>query len=87
MRSFAGKTIQAITLGTQEFRLEANLPDAAILTNALTDNYLKLRLRGNHAPNQWLQARITGTEDGELVGRPEPASRDAAQELNMRPTA
>jgi len=34
-------------------------------TDALTDNYLKLRLAGKHAPNQWLRARIAAvTVDG-----------------------
>jgi len=70
MRSFIGKTAEAITLnvvvghavgykdgdGNGEF------------TEALTDNYLKLHLRGRHEPNQWLKARIEGVEGGALVG-------------------
>jgi threonylcarbamoyladenosine tRNA methylthiotransferase MtaB len=62
MRSFVGKEVDAITLNvvgndaTGEF------------TEALTDNYLKLHLRGRHAPNRWLRARIEDVKDGALVG-------------------
>ncbi len=44
MRSFVGKNIEAITL---------NVNDASH-TEALTDNYLKLRFKRMHKPNQWL---------------------------------
>jgi len=37
-------------------------------TEALTDNYLKLRLRGCHQPNRWLRARIENVVDGALNG-------------------
>jgi hypothetical protein len=37
-------------------------------TEALTDNYLKLRLRGRHAPNRWMRARVEDIADGALVG-------------------
>ncbi len=63
MRSFIGCEVEAITLNaigtgaTGEF------------TEALTDNYLKLRLRGSHRPNRWLRARIEDVEDGALAGR------------------
>jgi len=63
MRSFVGQPLDAITLnvagthGTGEF------------TEALTDNYLKLRLRGRHEPNQWLRARIDDVVDGALLGQ------------------
>ena len=62
MRSFVGQPVDAITLnvagthGTGEF------------TEALTDNYLKLRLRGRHEANRWLTARIADVVDGVLVG-------------------
>jgi threonylcarbamoyladenosine tRNA methylthiotransferase MtaB len=63
MRSFVGQPLDAITLnvagthGTGEF------------TEALTDNYLKLRLPGRHEPNQWLRARIDDVVDGALLGQ------------------
>ena len=37
-------------------------------TEALTDNYLKLRLRGRHAANRWTGARIGDVADEALVG-------------------
>lgn len=62
MRGFVGKAVDAITLdvvgrdGIGEF------------TEALTDNYLKLRLRGRHQPNRWISAQIAHVDDGALVG-------------------
>ena len=57
-RSFVGKTLQAITLSAFDGER----------TEALTDNYLKLRLNGRHAPNQWLTAGIEDVSGGELLG-------------------
>ena len=48
MESFVGRSLPAITLAVQQ--------DGA--TEALSDNYLKLWLRGEHAANQWLPARV-----------------------------
>lgn len=54
-RGFVGRTLEAITL---------NVSDGE-WTEVLSDNYLKLRLRGRHAANQWVAARIDAvTEDG-----------------------
>ena len=62
MRSFVGKNLDAITLN-------ATAEDSAgIYTEALTDNYLKLRFRGHHRPNQWLRPRILDVTDGQLLG-------------------
>ena len=61
MRSFVGKTVQAITLNDRD--------DAC--TDALSDNYLKLHLEGKHSPNRWLNARVVGVQDGALIGVPE----------------
>ena len=72
MRSFAGRELDAITLNV------TSQDSGGIWTEALTDNYLKLRLRGNHAPNQWLQARITGVEGGELLGEAHLIERSCA---------
>jgi threonylcarbamoyladenosine tRNA methylthiotransferase MtaB len=58
MRSFVGKTIEAITL---------NVFDGEF-TEALTDNYLKLRLAGKHEANQWVTASIERMLGGVLVG-------------------
>jgi threonylcarbamoyladenosine tRNA methylthiotransferase MtaB len=59
MTSFVGKVIQAITL---------NVFDGEF-TEALTDNYLKLRLAGNYHANQWIEARVDGVVDGILLSR------------------
>ena len=57
MRTFVGKTVEAITL---------NVFDGTS-TEALTDNYLKLRLAGRHAANKWLRAQVEGVEAGALI--------------------
>ena len=54
-RQMVGRTIPAITLSVQN----------ADATEALTDNYLKLRLAGKHAANRWVDVRVDGvTVDG-----------------------
>ena len=62
MRGFLGKTLDAITLNV--VGNDAN----GEFTEALTDNYLKLRLRGRHDSNRWLRAQIEDVVDGALVG-------------------
>jgi len=57
-KSFIGKTIEAITLHRSD-------EDA---TEALTDNFLKLQLKGKHAPNQWAQAKVNQTTTDGLIG-------------------
>jgi threonylcarbamoyladenosine tRNA methylthiotransferase MtaB len=77
MRGFIGKEIEAITLrscgvGTPARDVDTNSAEVETstsgFTEALTDNYLKLRLRGHHEPNRWLQARIDDVVDGALTG-------------------
>ena len=58
MRSFVGKTIEAITL---------NVFDGEY-TEALTDNYLKLRLAGRHESNRWVRAKVLRAESAGLIG-------------------
>jgi threonylcarbamoyladenosine tRNA methylthiotransferase MtaB len=69
MRSFIGQTVEAITL-----QVAGNDSDGEY-TEALTDNYLKLRLRGTHQPNRWLMATVNDQVSGSLAARvaPEPA--------------
>ena len=62
MRSFVGKTIEAITL---------NVFDGEH-TEALTDNYLKLRLAGRHEANRWVTGTVDTMEDELLMGRLKP---------------
>jgi threonylcarbamoyladenosine tRNA methylthiotransferase MtaB len=57
MRSFVGKTVDAITL---------DLFDGES-TEALTDNYLKMRLTGYQEPNRWLAVRVENVADGALL--------------------
>lgn len=66
MRSLIDKEIEAITLKTQEVVGEEARFTAA--TEALTDNYLKLHLRGIHQPNRWVRARVECVEGGMLLG-------------------
>jgi threonylcarbamoyladenosine tRNA methylthiotransferase MtaB len=87
MRTFIGQKVDAITLSScgagapareasiTEF---ANSEKAPIFTEALTDNYLKLRLAGHHPPNHWLRAQIEDAVDGTLVGQPHDTPRTAA---------
>ena len=63
MRGFVGKALEAITLN--EFD--------GTLTEALTDNYLKLGLKGKHEPNQWLRAVVEQVEVDALVGMTQTA--------------
>ncbi len=56
--TFLGREVAAITLHKH----------AGDATEALTDNYLKLRLTGSHRPNQWLRARVTTTTHDGLAG-------------------
>jgi threonylcarbamoyladenosine tRNA methylthiotransferase MtaB len=62
MRSFVGRTIEAITLNV------VSENSAGAWTEALTDNYLKLRLRGRHEANRWMSARIDSVDDGHPAG-------------------
>jgi threonylcarbamoyladenosine tRNA methylthiotransferase MtaB len=64
MRSFIGKTVEAITLN-----VVGNDEDGEF-TEALTDNYLKLRLRGKHEPNRWQIATVQRVAAGSLAGIP-----------------
>jgi threonylcarbamoyladenosine tRNA methylthiotransferase MtaB len=64
MRSFVGKNLDAITLNV------VGTDGGSEFTEALTDNYLKLRLRGRHEANRWMGARVEGATDGALVGVP-----------------
>ena len=69
MHSFVGKSLEAITLGSVNDRLsQADFP----YTEALTDNYQKLYLKGRHASNRWITADIERVENGALVGNSKP---------------
>ena len=61
MQSFVGKCVQAITLNVFQ----------GGFTEALTDNYLKLRLAGKHEANQWIYASVSEVAGGALIGEVE----------------
>ena len=60
MRSLVGTVVEAITLqsGGAEF------------TEALTDNYLKMKISGHHAANRWLDVRVEGVDGEMFLGNP-----------------
>ncbi len=74
MRSFIGRTVDAITLGLAEAKTPegSELAPVAVhqyetFTEALTDNYLKLRLKGHHAANLWMKVEVSGIEGDALI--------------------
>src|SRR5271169_4346437 len=52
MQSFIGKPLEAITLNVAHSNSDGEF------TEALTDNYQKLYVRGRHEPNRWITAQI-----------------------------
>jgi threonylcarbamoyladenosine tRNA methylthiotransferase MtaB len=62
MRAFVGGTVEAITLNVFDGKS----------TEALTDNYLKLRLQGQHETNQWVRARVEQVADSALIAERVP---------------
>ena len=65
MRTFVGKSLEAITLNVVE------RDGGGEFTEALTDNYLKLRLKGQHVANRWMRVSISDVAGGMLVGHRE----------------
>jgi threonylcarbamoyladenosine tRNA methylthiotransferase MtaB len=63
MRSFIGQSIEAITLNV------VSESSDGIWTEALTDNYLKLKLSGMHEPNRWLKPKVDAIEESCLIAR------------------
>jgi threonylcarbamoyladenosine tRNA methylthiotransferase MtaB len=62
MQSLIGKRLEAITLSAMKKGLNGDL------TEALTDNYQKVFLKGRYEANRWIRADIAAVEDGALVG-------------------
>jgi threonylcarbamoyladenosine tRNA methylthiotransferase MtaB len=62
MQTFVGQRIEAITLN-----VVSENPDGT-WTEALSDNYLKLRLFGRHRANQWLNATVNAADGDTLIG-------------------
>jgi len=61
MRSLLGKQLEAITLNSHS-------GEEADFTEALTDNFLKLRLYGRYDANRWLRVCVEKIEGGLLLG-------------------
>jgi threonylcarbamoyladenosine tRNA methylthiotransferase MtaB len=59
MRSLVGTVVEAITLqsGGAEF------------TEALTENYLKVKVSGHHEANRWMDVNIEGVDGEMLLGK------------------
>ncbi|MGH9532002.1 MAG: tRNA (N(6)-L-threonylcarbamoyladenosine(37)-C(2))-methylthiotransferase MtaB [Terriglobales bacterium] len=57
-QSLVGVTLDAITLGDRDSES----------TEAITDNYLKVRVRGRHAANRWRRVRVEGLSGDVLLG-------------------
>ena len=62
MREFVGHKIDAITLNV------ISETGDGIGTEALTDNYLKMKLIGHHDANQWLTADVNNIDGDSLIG-------------------
>jgi threonylcarbamoyladenosine tRNA methylthiotransferase MtaB len=62
MRSFIGVAVEAITLNVVGSDADGEF------TEALTDNYLKFRLRGRHESNRWRMVDVQNVVAGSLVG-------------------
>ncbi len=61
MRSFVGRELEAITLNVTSEDADG------IWTEALSDNYLKVRLAGRHEPNRWVSVKIEAVAEAQLV--------------------
>ena len=59
MQSFVGKSIEAITLN----------PYDGEYTEALTENYLKLKIAGRHDANRWIKRNVTAVVNGTLLSQ------------------
>jgi threonylcarbamoyladenosine tRNA methylthiotransferase MtaB len=67
MGSFIGKRLDTITLNVTHNNFHGEF------TEALTDNYQNLYLRGRHEPNRWITAQVEGVRDGVFVADLLPA--------------
>jgi threonylcarbamoyladenosine tRNA methylthiotransferase MtaB len=62
MQSFIQQTVEAITLNV------VTESGDGVWTETLTDNYLKLQLKGKHEANRWVQVTVNDAAQGELIG-------------------
>jgi len=62
MSGFVGRRIETITLNI------SGADPQGEYTEGLTDNYLPMRVSGNHAANRWIQTRVERVSEGVLRG-------------------
>jgi threonylcarbamoyladenosine tRNA methylthiotransferase MtaB len=60
LRTFVGKSLDAITLGANR--------DSLSRTEALTDNYQKLFVRGRYSANRWISVKVEEVEGEAFIG-------------------
>jgi threonylcarbamoyladenosine tRNA methylthiotransferase MtaB len=70
MRSLLGTTVEAITLQT----------GGADFTEALTENYLKVKIAGQHETNRWMRLHVEGVEGEMMTGRPISAAKGTRED-------
>jgi len=73
MRSFVGKTVQAITLNV------VGKDEDGEFTEALADNYLKVRLRGRYKLNTWVESAVVDVVSGSLLSQTDSHTLKALQ--------
>jgi threonylcarbamoyladenosine tRNA methylthiotransferase MtaB len=81
-----GRQLRVLTLRSAESRHDSASVDPlphqeSDYTPALSNNYLRVRLRGHWPPNQWMNVRVQSVEKSDLIG--EPVERISA-ELSFR---
>jgi threonylcarbamoyladenosine tRNA methylthiotransferase MtaB len=69
---FRGKTLAAITL---------QRADATYGTDALSDNYLKIRVAGEHPANQWIKVKVGEIGSEDMIGNREYSCEDRQQRV------
>lgn len=69
-KRFVGNTVEAITLAESGFRLPASSHQLTTWasTSALSHNYLKIEVQGEHAPNQWIRVLVNSVIEQGLSG-------------------
>jgi threonylcarbamoyladenosine tRNA methylthiotransferase MtaB len=81
-REQVGRQLRVLTLRSPESRHDPEsvetLPHKERdYTPALSNNYLRMRLRGHWPANQWMNVRVQSVEENDLVGEPvEPVSAE-----------
>jgi threonylcarbamoyladenosine tRNA methylthiotransferase MtaB len=82
MRSLVGTRVEAVTLRASSSSTSGSKTsgsstsgsdasgDGVDFTEALTENYLKIKIRGRHAANRWMDVYVEVADGEMLVGAP-----------------